>query len=125
MSCKTKVRGTEDICLSPSDKERGHWKEYLRSRSVSSNSPTYSSFSYMSESSDSVQSSKEYSLDGFNNGNYSYNSHDDFDEDEDHGIGSEENHFHIPFQNSDSGVGSAKRRNRQRCESECSMNDVS
>lgn len=123
MSCKTQVRGTEDICISPSDRERGHWKEYLRSRSASGNSPTSGSFSYMSESSDSIQSSKECSFDLYGNGSSSYNSHDEFEEEEDHGIGSEEGHFPIHLHNSDSGVGSAKGRRRQRCESECSMND--
>lgn len=124
MTSKTQVRGTEDVCISPSDRERGHWKEYLRTRSASGSSPTYGSFSYMSESSDSVQSSKEYNFGGFGNG--SYTSHDDFEEDEeDHGIGSEDNHYHIQMHNSDSGVGSARRGRRQRAESECSMNDVS
>lgn len=124
MSSKTQVRGTEDICISPSDKERGHWKEYLRSRSASGNSPSYGSFSFTSESSDSIQSNKECSFDGYNCMSSSYNSHDEFDDEEDHGLGSEENHFHTLMNNSDSGVGSAKRERRQRCESECSV-DVS
>ena len=123
MSSKTQVRGTEDVCISPSDKERGHWKEYLRSRSASGNSPSYGSFSFTSESSDSVQSNKECSLDGYSIMSSSYP--DEFDDDEDHGLGSEESNFHTLMHNSDSGVGSARRGRRQRCESECSVNDVS
>ncbi|GFU35551.1 hypothetical protein NPIL_419491 [Nephila pilipes] len=123
LSCKTRVRGTEDLCISPSDKERVHWKEFIRARSTSTNSPTYGSFSYMSESSESVQSNKEYGLESFGSYSCDDSSHGD---DEDAGFGAEENNFHFPMNNSDSGVGSAKKK-RTRCESECSVteeNDV-
>ncbi|KAF8791842.1 Eukaryotic elongation factor 2 kinase like protein [Argiope bruennichi] len=119
LSCKTRVRGTEDLCLSPSDKERVHWKEFIRARSTSGSSPTYGSFSYMSESSESVQSSKEYGLESYGSESLSCggSSHGD---DEDAGFGAEDHHF--PMFTSDSGVGSAKRK-RSRCESECSVTE--
>lgn len=108
MSCKTRVRGTEDLCISPSDKERVHWKEYIRSRSLSGNSPVLGSFCMSSESSDSVQSSKGFC------GSY--------DDEEDAGFG---DHFPYPASNGDSGMGSGKKKRRSRCESECSVTDVS
>ncbi|GIX90881.1 hypothetical protein CEXT_111661 [Caerostris extrusa] len=121
LSCKTRVRGTEDLCISPSDRERAHWKEYIRSRSASGNSPTYGSFSYMSESSGSVQSSKDYGLESF--GSESFSCDDSIHgDDEDAGFGAEENNFHFPMNNCDSGRGSAKKR-RSRCESECSVTE--
>ncbi|XP_035228902.1 eukaryotic elongation factor 2 kinase-like [Stegodyphus dumicola] len=120
MTCKTRVRGTEDLCISPSDKERVHWKEYIRSRSASGNSPTSGSFSYMSESSESMHSNKDSSTEGFGNGSFSY---DEDDDDEDAGLGAEEHHYPFPGCNSDSGVGSAKKRRRRRCESECSVTE--
>ncbi|XP_015930457.2 eukaryotic elongation factor 2 kinase [Parasteatoda tepidariorum] len=115
MSCKTRVRGTEDICLSPSYKERALWKEHIRSRTASGNSPTSGSFSYMSDSSDST--SRDYMSESMRSESFSYE-----DEDEDAGLGSEEHNFPFPMNNSDSGVGSAKRK-RTRCSSECSVTD--
>ncbi|CAL1279106.1 unnamed protein product [Larinioides sclopetarius] len=119
LSCKTRVRGTEDLCISPSDKERVHWKEFIRARSTSGSSPTYGSFSYMSESSESMQSSKEYGMESYGSESLSCggSSHGD---DEDAGFGAEDHHF--PMFTSDSGAGSAKRK-RSRCESECSVTE--
>ncbi|XP_054722047.1 eukaryotic elongation factor 2 kinase-like isoform X1 [Uloborus diversus] len=121
MSCITKVRGTEDICISPSNKERSHWKEYIRSRSASGNSPS-GSFSFMSESSDgSVISNRECGFDISEIRSYTFDDNHDYD-DEDAGLGPEENNNHFMFHSHDSGVESARGR-RRRCESECSITD--
>lgn len=117
--CKTQVRGTEDLCISPSDYERTHWKEFLCSRTSSFNSPPASPSSRTF--SGSYQKQHSGSDGGLGNGIDDYGEDED-DDCDDAGLGSEESHF--PFSlGGDSGVGSLRRGKRQRCESECSLTD--
>lgn len=111
-SSKTQVRGTEELCVTPTKYEKAHLREFLCSRSQSfSSSPSMSPVDDLSpvfhfKLKDSI--SQESSSD--------LNSYGDINDND-----SEEEHDFLQFQFSpDSGVGSVKQYRRQRYDSESS-----
>ncbi|XP_067143407.1 eukaryotic elongation factor 2 kinase-like [Centruroides vittatus] len=108
-SSKTQVRGTEELCLTPTEYEKHHLREFLCSRSQSfGSSPTMSPVDDLSPVFHFKFKENHESSDDTGN-NYG----DDNDSDEDHDF--------LQFQFSpDSGVGSFKQSRRQRYDSESS-----
>ncbi|XP_076338080.1 eukaryotic elongation factor 2 kinase-like [Tachypleus tridentatus] len=122
-SCKTRVRGTEEICVLPSQYERSHLTEFLRARSR-----TYSGSSLPESPSDSeiLGSPMDFYVRcrSRDSSNYTVSSGSEDMDGEDDDRSEEEDDISCLGRNSDSGMGSLRLSRRKRYDSESSTTSV-